>query len=92
MSVIVMAKIVCLGFLARRASGVALIIWISRVFGELWLFIVFYVGSSLVSALGIGLVLNSGSLSIFFIIEYQFLFLFLYSELKLLLSIRRYNA
>ena len=61
----------CLGFLASRASGVALIIQISKV---LSLF-----GSSIVSYLGLGLVLDTelvldlglGSLSILFIVGYQ---------------------
>ena len=65
-----MVKIVYLGFLASRASGVALIIRISKV---LSLF-----RSSIVSYLGLGLVLNTelvldlglGSLSILFIVGY----------------------
>ena len=67
---IITAKIVCLGFLASRASGVALIMQISKV---LSLF-----GSSVVSYLGLGLVLDTelvldlglGSLSILFIVGY----------------------
>ena len=78
---IVIAKIVYLGFLASCASGVALIIWIFRASGGFWLSIVFYISSSLGSSLilSIYLVLNSdlGSLSIFFIVEYQF-FLYFY--------------
>ena len=65
-----MAKIVYLGFLASCASGVALIMQISKV---LSLF-----GSSVVSYLGLGLVLDIelvldlglGSLSILFIVGY----------------------
>jgi len=71
-SAIIIAKIIYLGFLASRINGVAIIIWISKVSGEL--------RSSLVSYLALGLVLsiesvlNSGlgSLSILFIIEHQF--------------------
>ena len=69
-SAIIIVKIICLGFLASRASGVALIMQISKV---LSLF-----GSSVVSYLGLGLVLDielvldlgSGSLSILFIVGY----------------------
>jgi len=75
-SAIVTAKIVYLGFLVSYANGVAPIIWISKVLSELGLslvsYIVSYSGLSLV--LGTELVLNSGlgSLSILFIVEYQF--------------------
>jgi len=64
------AKIIYLGFLASRASGVALIMWISRVLSLLWLSRVSYLTLGLVS--GIELVLDSGlgSLSILFIIGY----------------------
>ena len=71
---IVTAKIVCLGFLASRASGVALIMQISRVlssFGSsIVSYIVSYLGLGLV--LGIELVLDLGLdyLSILFIISY----------------------
>ena len=69
-SAIITAKIVYLGFLASRASGVALIMQTSKVSS---LF-----GSSVVSYLGLGLVLDielvldlgSGSLSILFIVGY----------------------
>ena len=69
-SAIITAKIIYLGFLASRTSGVALIMQISKVLG---LF-----GSSIVSYLGLGLVLDielvldsgSGSLSILFIVGY----------------------
>jgi hypothetical protein len=71
---IVIVKIVCSGFLASRASGVALIMQISRVSSLFGLSIVSYV----VSCLGLGLVLGtesvldlgSGSLSILFIVGY----------------------
>jgi hypothetical protein len=74
-SAIVTAKIVYLGFLASRASGVAPIIQISRVLSLFGSSTVSYV----VSFLGLGLVLGmesvldlgSGSLSILFIVRYQ---------------------
>ena len=67
---IITAKIICLGFIASYANRVAPIIQISKVLG---LF-----GSSTVSYLGLGLVLDTelvldlglGSLNIFFVIEY----------------------
>ena len=70
-SAIITVKIVYLGFLASRASGVALIMQTSKVSS---LF-----GSSIVSCLGLGLVLDIelvldlglGSLSILFIVGYQ---------------------
>jgi len=73
---IVIAKIIYSGFLASCASGVALIMWISKVLSELKLSLVSYV----VSYLGLGLVLgielvldlDLGSLSILFIVKYQF--------------------
>jgi hypothetical protein len=63
-------KIVYLGFLASRASGVALIMWMFRVLSLLRLSIVSYLTLGLV--LGIELVSNLGlgSSSIFFIIGY----------------------
>jgi len=73
---IVTTKIVYLGFLASHASGVALIIWISRVLSELWSSAVSYIVSylNLGSALDIELVLildlSLGSSSIFFIVGY----------------------
>jgi len=75
-SAIITAKIVYLGFLVSCASGVALIIWIFKVLSKLRLFLVSYI----VSYLGLGLVLGTelvldlglGSLSILFIVEYQF--------------------
>ena len=77
MLAIVTAKIIYLGFLASRASGVALIMWISRVLSELWSSAVSYIVfcSSLDSVLNIELVLmldlGSGFLSIFFMVGYQ---------------------
>jgi hypothetical protein len=73
-SAIVIVKIVYLGFLASRASGVALIMQISRVLSLFGLSIVSYI----VSCLGLGLVLGIelvldlglGSLSILFIVRY----------------------
>ena len=69
---IVIAKIIYLGFLASRANRAAPIIQMSRVLSELQLSIVSYLALGLV--LGIELVLNLdlGSLSILFIVEYQF--------------------
>jgi len=77
---IITAKIIYSGFLASRASGVALIMWISKVLSELKSSLVSYV----VSYLGLGLVLGTelvldlglGSLSILFIVEYQFFWYF----------------
>jgi len=72
----IIAKIIYSSFLASRASGVALIIWISKVLSELRSSLVSYIGSYLAlgSVLGIKLVLDLGlgSLSILFIVEYQF--------------------
>ena len=73
-SAIVIVKIVYSGFLVSRASGVALIMQISRVLSLFGLSIVSYI----VSYLGLGLVLGtelvldlgSGSLSILFIVGY----------------------
>jgi len=73
-SAIVIAKIVCLGFLVSCASGVALIMRIFRVLSSLGLFIVSYIASYL----ALGLVLNAelvldlglGSLSMLFIVKY----------------------
>ena len=73
-SAIVIAKIVYLGFLASRASRVALIMQISRVLSLFRLSIV----SRVVSYSDLGLVLStelvsdlgSGSLSILFIVKY----------------------
>jgi hypothetical protein len=74
MSATITAKIVCSGFIASRASKVALIMQISRVSSLFKSSIVSYVGSclGLGLALGIELVLDLGlgSLSIFFIVGY----------------------
>ena len=71
---IVIAKIIYLGFLASYASGVAPIMWKSRVLSSLGSSMVFYMVSCLALSLvlGIELVLDSGSgsLSILFIVEY----------------------
>ncbi len=71
---IVIAKIVYLGFLVNRASGVALIMWIFKVLSELKLSLVLYIVSYLALGLvlGIKLVLDLGlgSLSILFMVEY----------------------
>jgi len=71
-SAIITAKIVYLGFLASRASGVALIMQISRVLSLLKLSIVSYIVSCLALGLVLGtksvLDLGSGSLSILFIV------------------------
>ena len=73
-SAIIMVKIVYLGFLVSRASGVAPIIQISRVLSLLKSSIVFYIISYLVLGLVLGIELvsdlGSGSLSILFIIGY----------------------
>jgi hypothetical protein len=72
---IVIVKIVYSGFLASRASGVALIMQISRVLSLFGSSIVSYIGSylGLGSVLSIELVLDlgSGSLRILFIVRYQ---------------------
>ena len=75
-SAIIMAKIVCLGFLASRTNRVALIIQISKVLSKLRLslvsYIISYLGLGLVLGIELVLDLGSGSLSILFIVEYQF--------------------
>ena len=69
-----MAKIIYLGFLASRASGVALIMQISRVLSlfrsSIVSYIVSYLGLGLVLDIELVLDLGSGSLSILFIVEY----------------------
>jgi hypothetical protein len=73
-SATITAKIIYLGFIASRASGIALIIQISRVLSLFKSSIVSYI----VSYLGLGLVLGTelvldlglGSLSILFIVGY----------------------
>jgi len=75
-SAIITAKIIYSSFLASYTSGVAPIIYISKVLSGFKLSLVSYIVSYLV----LGLVLNielvldlgSGSLSILFIVEYQF--------------------
>ena len=73
---IIIVKIVCLGFLASYTCRVVPIIQIFRVLSEFQSFIVSYLtlGIGLVLILGIELVLdlNLDSLSILFIIKYQF--------------------
>jgi len=73
-SAIIIAKIVYLGFLASYASGVALIIRISRVLSSLGLSIISYIAFCLALGLVLGmelvLGLGLGSLSMLFIVEY----------------------
>ena len=73
-SAIVIVKIVYSGFLVSRASGVALIIQISRVLSSfrssIVSYIVSYLGSGLVLGIELVLDLGLGSLSIFFIVRY----------------------
>ena len=76
---IIIVKIIYLGFLASRASRVALIMQIFSILSLFRLSIVSYIVSYL--GLGLDLVLGKklvldlglGSLSIFFIVEYQFI-------------------
>jgi len=77
---IIIAKIIYSGFLASYISRVALIMWISKALSRLRSSLVLYIVSYLV----LGLVLDTesvsdlglGSLSIFFIVEYQFFWYF----------------
>jgi len=73
-SAIMTAKIVYLGFLASRTSGVAPIMRIFRVSSSLGLSMVSYIVSCSASSLVLGMELvldsGSGSLSILFIVEY----------------------
>jgi len=73
---IIIAKIIYSGFLVSYTINIAPIMCISKVLSELRLFLVFYIVfySALGSVLNIKLVLDlgSGSLSILFIVEYQF--------------------
>ena len=69
-SAIIMAKIIYLGFLASRASGVALIMQISKVLGLFRLSIISYLGLGLVLSIELVLDLGSGSLNILFIVGY----------------------
>jgi len=77
---IIIAKIVYSGFLANYANGVALIMWISKVLSKFRLSLVSYIISCLYLGLVLGtelvLDLGSGSLSILFIVEYQFFWYF----------------
>ncbi len=72
--VIIIAKIVCLGFLLSRASGVAPIMWIFKVLSELRLSlvlcVVFYLALGLILGIKLVLDLGLGFLSILFIVEY----------------------
>ena len=68
--VIVIAKIVYLGFLASRANRVALIMQISSVLSLFRLSIVSYLDLGLVLGIELVLDLGLGSLSILFIIGY----------------------
>ena len=76
---IITAKIIYLGFLVSYTSEVAPIMWISNILRSLRLSIVSYIVSYL--GLDLGLILGKelvldlvlGSLSIFFIVEYQFI-------------------
>ena len=63
----------CLDFLVSHTSGVAPIIWISNILRLLRLSIVSYLGLGLVLGKKLILDLGAGSLSIFFIVEYQFI-------------------
>ena len=69
-SAIITAKIVYLGFLASRASGVALIMQISKVSSLFRLSVVSYLGLGLVLDTELVLDSGSGSLSILFIVGY----------------------
>jgi len=80
---IVMAKIVYLGFLASRANGVALIMWIFKVLGELRSSLVSYIVLGSVLDIELVLDLGLGSLSILFIVEYQFFWYFYILSLSL---------
>ena len=72
-SAIVTAKIIYLGFLASCANRVALIIRISKVLSLFRLSIVPYLGLSSVLGKKLILDLGLGSLSILFIVKYQFI-------------------
>jgi len=73
-SAIITAKIVYSSFLASRANGVAPIMWIFKVLSKLRLSLVSYTVFYLGFLLGTESVLDlgSGSLSILFMVEYQF--------------------
>ena len=69
-SAIITAKIVYLGFLVSRASGVALIMQISKVLSLFRLSVVSYLGLGLVLDIELVSDLGLGSLSILFIVGY----------------------
>ena len=69
-SAIIIAKIVCLGFIASRANRVALIMQTSKVLGLFGLSTVSYLGLGLVLDIELVLDLGLGSLSILFIVGY----------------------
>ena len=60
----------CLDFLVSHTSGVAPIIWISNILRLLRLSIVSYLGLGLVLNMELVLDLGAGSLSILFIVRY----------------------
>ena len=67
-----MVKIIYLGFLASYTNRVTLIMWISKVLSKLKLSLVSYIVLGLVLGTELVLDLGLGSLSILFIVEYQF--------------------
>ena len=67
---IIIVKIIYLGFLVSRASGVALIMQISKVLSLFRSFVVSYLGLGLVLDMELVLDLGLGSLSILFIVRY----------------------
>ena len=71
-SAIIIAKIVCSGFLASRASRVSPIIWMSKILSKFRTSLVFHIVLGLVLGTELVLDLGLGSLSILFIVEYQF--------------------
>ena len=71
-SAIVTAKIVCLGFLVSCTNRVAPIMWIFKALNKLRLSLVSYIVLGLVLGMELVSDLGLGSLSIFFIVEYQF--------------------
>ena len=90
--VIIIIKIVYLGFLTSHANKVALIIWISKVLSKLQLFTVSYLFLGLILSIELVLNLDLSSLSILFIVGYQFFQYFLYNIFKLLFSTKRCNT
>ena len=71
-SAIITVKIIYLGFLASYTNGVAPIIQIFKVLSEFRLSLVSYIVLGLVLDIELVLDLGLGSLSILFIVEYQF--------------------